>query len=78
VGFSFFNIPTFFKFMKHNANDPGNPGRNELWADPLEALAGVLDELTAAYKEAGVPSHAARSAALADLECDFGVLPLAA
>lgn len=64
--------------MSNNANDPGNLGRNEFRADPLEALFGVLDELTAAYVEAGVPPYAARNAALADFECDFGVLPLAA
>lgn len=64
--------------MLYNANDPGSPNRNELRANSLEALFGALDELAAAYEEAGVPPHAARSAALADFECDFGVLPLAA
>jgi len=64
--------------MNNNANNPGSLGRNELLADPLRALFGTLEELTAIYKEAGVPPQAARIAALADLECDFGVLPLAA
>ena len=64
--------------MNNNANNPGSLGRNEILADPLRALFGALDALTAAHEEAGVPSEAARSAALADLECDFGTLPLAA
>ena len=67
--------------MNTNANNPGSPGRNPFRAnpaDPLGALFSALNELTAAYKEAGVPPEAARVAALADFECDFGVLPLAA
>ena len=64
--------------MKPNTNDPGGLGRNETLADPLKALFGALLELTSIYEEAGVPPQAARVAALADLECDFGVLPLAA
>lgn len=64
--------------MNNNANNPGSLGRNEFRADPLGALFGALEELTAIYTEAGVPPQAARFAALADLECDFGVLPLAA
>ena len=63
--------------MNNKAN-PGSLGRNETEADPLWVLFGALHDLTAAYVEAGVPLHAARSAALADFECDFGVLPLAA
>jgi len=59
-------------------NNPGSLGRNETEANPLRVLAGALHELTTIYLEAGVPPHAARIAALADLECDFGVLPLAA
>ncbi|MEI7958245.1 MAG: hypothetical protein WCI40_03990 [Verrucomicrobiota bacterium] len=59
-------------------NNPGSLGRNETEADPLRALFGALAELTSAYEEAGVPPKAARIAALADFECDFGVLPLAA
>ena len=67
--------------MNTNANNPGNRGRNPFRAtnaDPLGALFNALDELTAVYAEAGVPPEAARIAALADLECDFAVLPLAA
>jgi len=64
--------------MNTNANNAGSPGRNPFRADPLGALFSALDELTAIYKEAGVPSEAARIAALADFECDFAVLPLAA
>jgi hypothetical protein len=64
--------------MKTNANNPGNPGRNPFRADPIGALFNALEELTSVYKEAGVPPEAARIAALADFECDFGVLPLAA
>jgi hypothetical protein len=64
--------------MNNKANNPGSLGRNENLADPFGALAGALNALTAAYEEAGVPTEAARTAALADLECDFGVLPLAA
>ncbi len=57
-------------------NGPGSPGWNN--TDPVEALYGALDELTAIYEEAGVPPISARSAALADFECDFGLLALAA
>lgn len=64
--------------MNNTANNPGSLGRNENLADPFGALFGALDALTAAYEEAGVPFEAARSAALADLECDFGALPVAA
>ena len=64
--------------MKPNTKKTGGPGLNETVADPLRALSGALDELTHVYLEAGVPPHAARIAALADFECDFGVLPLAA
>lgn len=64
--------------MNNNANNPGSLGRNEFQADPARALFGALQELTAIYQEAGVPPQAARIAALADFECDFGVLPLAA
>lgn len=62
----------------NNTANPGSLGRNETEADPLRTLFGALHELTNAYLEAGVPLPAARSAALADFECDFGVLPLAA
>lgn len=64
--------------MKRNKynNGPGSPGWSN--SDPVEALFGVLDELTAIYEDAGVPPVAARTAALADFECDFGLLPLAA
>ncbi|MEI8234315.1 MAG: hypothetical protein WCH57_06475 [Verrucomicrobiota bacterium] len=61
-----------------NTNNPGNWGRNADPADPLRALFGALNALTAIYAEAGVPPEAARIAALADFECDFGVLSLAA
>lgn len=61
---------------KNNKNKPGRPGRKK--PEPLEALSRVLRKLAAIYEEAGVPPRAARTAALADLECDFGVLPLAA
>ena len=64
--------------MNNTANNPGSLGRNETEADPLRALFGALHELTTIYLEVGVPPHAARTAALADFECDFGVLPLAA
>ncbi len=64
--------------MNTHANYTGNPGWNPFRTDPLGALFGALDELTSVYKEAGVPPEAARIAALADFECDFGVLPLAA
>jgi len=64
--------------MNNNTDNPGSLGRNRFQADPVEALYGALQELTAAYQEAGVPPQAARIAALADLQCDFGVLPLAA
>jgi len=77
-GFFFFQHIHFFKFMNNNTNNPGSLGRNETQADPLWALFGALQELTVAYQEAGVPPQAARIAALADFECDFGVLPLAA
>jgi hypothetical protein len=72
VGFFVFNFN--FQFMKNNTNSP-NPGTS---ADPVRALYGALQELTAIYQEAGVSPQAARTAALADFECDFGVLPLAA
>ena len=62
--------------MKNNTNSP-NPGTS-YQADPVRALYGALQELTAIYQEAGVSPQAARIAALADFECDFGVLPLAA
>jgi len=64
--------------MNNTANNPGSLGRSETEADPLRALFGALHELTSVYLEAGVPPKAARIAALADFECDFGVLPLAA
>jgi len=64
--------------MNNNGNNPGSLGRNELLADPLRALYEAMEELTTIYTEAGVPPKAARIAALADIECDFGVLPLAA
>jgi len=64
--------------MNNNTNNPGSLGRNDTLADPLRALFGALDALTTVYLEAGVPAEAARIAALADIECDFGVLPLAA
>ena len=64
--------------MNTNANNPGSPGRDPFPANPIGALFGALDALTSIYKEAGVPPEAARIAALADFECDFGVLPLAA
>jgi len=64
--------------MNNTANNPGSLGRNEIEADPLRALFGALQELTSVYLEAGVPPQAARIAALADFQCDFGVLPLAA
>jgi hypothetical protein len=60
--------------MNNKTNPPGNG--NPL--DPVGALYGALQELAAIYQEAGVPPQAARIAALADFECDFGVLPLAA
>jgi len=62
----------------NTTHNPGSLGGNETEAEPLRALAGALHALTSIYLEAGVPPHAARSAALADFECDFGVLPLAA
>ena len=64
--------------MNNKAQNPGSLGRKEPEADPLRVLFGALQELTTAYLEAGVPPQAARIAALADFECDFGVLPLAA
>lgn len=64
--------------MTNNTNNPGSLNRNPFQADPIRALYGALQELTAIYQEAGVSPQAARTAALADLECDFGVLPLAA
>lgn len=67
--------------MNTNNTNTGGPGRNPFRAtpgDPLGALFNALDELTAVYAEAGVPPEAARVAALADFECDFAVLPLAA
>ena len=64
--------------MNNNANNPGSLGRNETLADPFRALFGALDTLTTIYEEAGMPTEAARTAALADLECDFVGLPLAA
>lgn len=78
VGFSFVQIQPNKKTMNTNTNNYGSPGRDSFRADPLGALINVLDELTSLYKEAGVPPEAARIAALADFECDFGVLPLAA
>ena len=60
--------------MNTNTNNPGNGNP----ADPVGALYGALQALTAIYQEAGVSPQAARIAALADFECDFGVLPLAA
>ncbi|MCX6968028.1 MAG: hypothetical protein NTZ46_09695 [Verrucomicrobia bacterium] len=62
--------------MNNTTNNPGSLGRNETEAE--RALFGALYELTSVYLEAGVPLDAARSAALADFECDFGVVPLAA
>lgn len=54
--------------MNNNANPP----------DPVNALYGALEALAAIYEEAGVAPEAARYAALADFECDFGVLSIAA
>ena len=62
--------------MKNNNNSPGSFDRNT--ADPVRALYGALQELTSIYQEAGVSPQAARIAALADFECDFGVVSLAA
>lgn len=59
-----------------NSNSPGSLGRKK--PEALEVLSEVLNSLAAIYEEAGVPPRAARIAALADFECDFGVLPLAA
>ncbi len=59
-----------------NNNGPGNLGRKK--PEALAALSELLNSLAAIYEEAGVPPRAARTAALADFECDFGVLPLAA
>ena len=76
MGFFVFNFN--FQFMNNNTNNPGSLGRSPSQADPIRALYGALQALTAIYQEAGVSPQAARIAALADLECDFGVLPLAA
>lgn len=62
--------------MNTNPNNPGSLDRNEFLADPVRALYEALLELIAIYEEAGVPPNAARVAALADFECDFGVTPL--
>ncbi len=81
MGFLFIHATTKTKtnqkHMNKNNNDPGNPGYKKK-ADPVNALSKVLSKLAAIYEEAGVPPSAARTAALADFECDFGVLPLAA
>lgn len=62
--------------MNKTKAKPVGTGRKK--PDPLKALSRALNKLTAIYEEAGVPPRAARNAALADFECDFGVLPLAA
>jgi|GEM_PF-2441192 len=62
--------------MNNNANNPGSLDRNEFLADPVRALYEALLELIDIYEAVGVPRDAARSAALADFECDFAVLPL--
>jgi hypothetical protein len=69
--------PNKNKIMNKSKNNPRTSGFIKK-SDPLNALSKVLNELVLIYEEAGVPSPAARIAALADFECDFGVLPLAA
>jgi hypothetical protein len=58
--------------------ETGELDRTIIQMEPMQRLVSVLETLVAIYQEAGLDSQGARQAALADLECTFTVLALAA
>jgi hypothetical protein len=61
-----------------NNLETGGLDRSLFQIEPSTQLIGVFEALAAIYEEVGLPQKAAREAALADLECSFTTLPLAA
>ena len=63
----------------NNNTESGDRDRTNFPAnEAYKFLGSLLERLSAAYESVGLPPGEARRAALADLECDFDCLPLAA
>ncbi len=67
-----------FRLMNNTTTQTGGLDRVIFQIAPTRNLVNLLEELTSLYEEAGLPAAVAREAALADLECSFTILPLAA
>lgn len=65
-------------FQAERRRTAPEPGGDSPLNIPNIPLRKMLQALINVYREAGLPEAPARKAALADLECDFGSLALAA
>lgn len=77
MGFSLFNFVSVLKIMSNNI-ETGVLDRSSFQIEPSRQLIGLFEQLSAIYQEVGLAPKSAREAALADLECSFTVLPMAA